>query len=39
VDGLTVEVPWEDEKTVAKIAALCEKGMVVVGMIYTDLTA
>ncbi|BEI83557.1 hypothetical protein CcaverHIS002_0401610 [Cutaneotrichosporon cavernicola] len=39
VDGLTVEVPWEDEKTVSKIATLCEKGMIVVGMIYTDLTA
>lgn len=38
VDGLTVETPWADEKDVAKIAAWCEKGLGVVGMIYTDLT-
>lgn len=38
VDGLTVETPWEDEARVSEIAGWCEKGLRVVGMIYTDLT-
>lgn len=38
VDGLTIEVPWSDEKQVAQVADWCEKGLGVVGMIYTDLT-
>lgn len=38
VDGLTIEVPWGDEKQVEQIASWCEKGLGVVGMIYTDLT-
>jgi nuclear protein localization family protein 4 len=38
VDGLTIETPWEDEKRVGEISAWCQKGLGVVGMIYTDLT-
>jgi nuclear protein localization family protein 4 len=38
VDGLTVETPWEDEGRVEEIAGWCERGLRVVGMIYTDLT-
>lgn len=38
VDGLTVEVPWSDEKRVDEIASWCERGLGPVGMIYTDLT-
>ncbi|KAL1410637.1 nuclear protein localization protein 4 [Vanrija albida] len=38
IDGLTIETPWEDEKRVGEIAAWCQKGLGVVGMIYTDLT-
>ncbi|CAD6571324.1 MAG: nuclear protein localization protein 4 [Tremellales sp. Tagirdzhanova-0007] len=38
LDGLTVEIPWEDEERVSEIAGWCEKGLGVVGMIYTDLT-
>ncbi|ODO07176.1 nuclear protein localization protein 4 [Cryptococcus wingfieldii CBS 7118] len=38
VDGLTVETPWEDEARVAEVAKWCEKGLEVVGMVYTDLT-
>lgn len=38
LDGLTVEVPWSDETRVREIAGWCEKGLGVVGMIYTDLT-
>jgi len=38
LDGLTIEVPWSDEKRVGEIASWCEKGLGVVGMIYTDLT-
>ncbi|ORY23223.1 NPL4 family, putative zinc binding region-domain-containing protein [Naematelia encephala] len=38
LDGLTVETPWEDEERVSEIAGWCEKGLGVVGMIYTDLT-
>ncbi|EIW72439.1 hypothetical protein TREMEDRAFT_58601 [Tremella mesenterica DSM 1558] len=38
VDGLTVEIPWEDEERVSEIAGWCAKGLGVVGMIYTDLT-
>lgn len=38
LDGLTVETPWEDQDRVGEIAAWCEKGLGVVGMIYTDLT-
>jgi nuclear protein localization family protein 4 len=38
LDGLTVETPWEDQDRVGEIAGWCEKGLQVVGMIYTDLT-
>ncbi|KAL7424724.1 nuclear protein localization protein 4 [Cryptotrichosporon argae] len=38
VDGLTVETPWEDEQRVAEIAAWCDNGLGVVGMVFTDLT-
>ncbi|OCF41793.1 nuclear protein localization protein 4 [Kwoniella heveanensis CBS 569] len=38
LDGLTVETPWEDEERVSEIAEWCDKGLQVVGMIYTDLT-
>ncbi|WVR05934.1 nuclear protein localization protein 4 [Kwoniella sp. DSM 27419] len=38
LDGLTVETPWEDEERVSEIAAWCDKGLQVVGMVYTDLT-
>ncbi|KAK4683809.1 nuclear protein localization protein 4, partial [Tremellales sp. Uapishka_1] len=38
LDGLTVETPWEDEERVEEIASWCDKGLQVVGMIYTDLT-
>ncbi|WVN85392.1 nuclear protein localization protein 4 [Cryptococcus depauperatus CBS 7841] len=37
VDGLTVETPWEEEPRIEEIAGWCEKGLGVVGMIYTDL--
>lgn len=36
IDGLTLELPWEDQGHVLKIAAAC--GLQVVGMIFTDLT-
>ena len=36
IDGLTLELPWEDQENVLKIAAAC--GLQVVGMIFTDLT-
>ncbi|KIR82129.1 nuclear protein localization protein 4 [Cryptococcus gattii EJB2] len=38
LDGLTVETPWSDESRVQEIARWCDKGLSVVGMIYTDLT-
>jgi nuclear protein localization family protein 4 len=38
VDGLTVETPWGDEGRVSEIAGWWEKGLGVVGMIFTDLT-
>jgi nuclear protein localization family protein 4 len=38
LDGLTVETPWSDQERVSEIAGWCEKGLGVVGMIYTDLT-
>ncbi|WVQ62138.1 nuclear protein localization protein 4 [Kwoniella botswanensis] len=38
LDGLTVETPWSDEERVGEIASWCDKGLSVVGMIYTDLT-
>ena len=38
VDGLTIETPWSDEDRVTEISQWCEKGLGVVGMIYTDLT-
>ncbi|WWC86305.1 nuclear protein localization protein 4 [Kwoniella dendrophila CBS 6074] len=38
LDGLTVETPWEDEERISEIATWCDKGLAVVGMIYTDLT-
>lgn len=38
VDGLTVETPWEEEPRIAEIAGWCDKGLGVMGMIYTDLT-
>ena len=38
LDGLTVEMPWSDEDRVSEIAGWCERGLGVVGMIYTDLT-
>ncbi|WWC58679.1 nuclear protein localization protein 4 [Kwoniella dejecticola CBS 10117] len=38
LDGLTVETPWEDEERVSEIASWCDKGLSIVGMIYTDLT-
>ncbi len=38
LDGLTVETPWSDEERVSEIAGWCEKGLGVVGIIYTDLT-
>ena len=38
VDGLTIETPWSDQDRVSEIAAWCERGLSLVGMIYTDLT-
>ena len=38
LDGLTVETPWSDEDRISEISSWCEKGLGVVGMIYTDLT-
>jgi len=36
IDGLTLELPWEDRGRILKIAEAC--GLQVVGMIFTDLT-
>ncbi|EJT99782.1 polyubiquitin-tagged protein recognition complex Npl4 component [Dacryopinax primogenitus] len=38
VDGLTLGLPWEDESRVKQLAADC-KGLQMVGVIFTDLTA
>ena len=39
VDGVTVKLPWDEEENVTKLAGWCAKGLQVVGMVYTDLTA
>ena len=39
VDGVTVRMPWEEEERVKRLAGWCAKGLQVVGMVYTDLTA
>ena len=39
VDGVTVKLPWEEEERVQRLAGWCKKGLQVVGMVYTDLTA
>jgi nuclear protein localization protein 4 homolog len=39
VDGVAVDLPWQDEADVRKLAAECWKGLQVVGVVYTDLTA
>lgn len=39
VDGVTVKLPWEEEENIQKLAGWVAKGMQVVGMVYTDLTA
>ena len=39
VDGVTVKLPWEEEERVSRLAGWCAKGLQVVGMDYTDLTA
>ncbi|KAG8886121.1 nuclear protein localization protein 4 [Tulasnella sp. 332] len=43
LDGLSLELPWEDEERIEKVARMCSKGgaddgMKIVGMIWTDLT-
>ncbi|KAG9032322.1 nuclear protein localization protein 4 [Tulasnella sp. JGI-2019a] len=43
LDGLSLELPWEDEARIKKLARMCSKGgeddgLKIVGMIWTDLT-
>ncbi|CDZ97607.1 er-associated protein catabolism-related protein [Phaffia rhodozyma] len=38
VDGVSVDVPWDEEKSVQELAGWCAKGLEVVGVLYSDLT-
>lgn len=45
LDGLSLELPWEDEQRIKELAALCrradadeDQGLKIIGMIWTDLT-
>jgi nuclear protein localization family protein 4 len=39
VDGLTLAVPWDDEERIRSLASLATPPLVIVGQIFTDLTA